>query len=455
MASISISVYSTLVNPANYFVGAVYDASSGSLLEFIAPTKPGGGYTDPFQITFLNSYTIGKVYRVIVWENTVNTGPGGTSRVSGSITPSSSTTSFRSDQRYIYGISSQFTSNTTIVDSSLIGWNISFEQFGSGTLAPGTDYTFDNTTGTIVLINGTTYQSGQNMIVHFLPQVTSGSAPPSSGVSSGGIVSVNTTLTNARANTAVYLQGSSGSFIATLPALSTMSDYQPIEFYSFGGNHINASLPCQGADKIQWNQLITQIILGQCESVTLFKANGVWNVKYPPFGINAAGELILSYLAAPINTIQAAGQLLSRSSYPRLWTFVQTLEAGCLTTEAAWASTTTINGIIYYTNKAKYTPGDGSTTFRVPLLYNYGSLKLIDGSSRFPGNLQPGQVGAFNANPLPIPIGDSFNGTAGGGWSGYVGRGQLNEAPATFNVDFNAGLENYPSNIGVYGLIRI
>lgn len=452
MAIVSVSVYSTIINPANYFVGGIYDASSGSLLEFIAPTKPGGGYTNPFQVTFVNSYTIGKVYRVIIWENTVNTGVGGTSRDSGSLTPSANSANFRPDEILTYGIDSQFTNNTTIVDATLIGWNISLEQFGSGTLSPGAgkDYTYDNTTGTIILVNGTTYQSGQKMVIHFQPQITA-SVPVSSGISSGLIKAVNTTMDNTYSNKAVYLQGSGGSFIMTLPALSTMSDYQPIEFYSAGGNHINATLLCAGADKIQWNALLTNIILGQSEMVTLFKANGVWNVKYPAFGINAAGELVLTYAKAPINTVMAAGQTLLRASYPRLWAFVQTLEAGCLTTEAAWANTSIVNGITYFVNKGKYTTGDLSTTFRVPLLYNYGSLKMVDGSTRYPGYLQPGQVGSFTANVL-VPMGDSFLGT---GPFTIVGRGAANLGNGVFSNSFNGGLENYPSNVGVYGLIRI
>ena len=118
---------------------------------------------------------------------TNNTGPGGTSRVSGSATPSSNSTSLRQDEVLVYGIDPEFTDNVTIVDQkTLIGWLISFEQFGSGTLTPGSapgsgvDYTYDITTGTIVLVNGTTYNSGQKMIIHFEPQISTGSAPPSS-----------------------------------------------------------------------------------------------------------------------------------------------------------------------------------------------------------------------------------------------------------------------------------
>src|SRR5579863_3643584 len=103
MATVSVSFSGTLINPANYFAFGIYDASNGSLLETVAPAK-GGGYTNPLQVTFLNSYTIGKVYRVIVWENTTAV-VGGTSRVSGSLTPSVNSTSLQPDKFYYYGTS--------------------------------------------------------------------------------------------------------------------------------------------------------------------------------------------------------------------------------------------------------------------------------------------------------------------------------------------------------------
>ena len=86
MATVSVSCAGALINPANFFAVGIYDASSNTLLETVVPVK-GGGYTNPFQVTFLNSYTNGKVYRVIWWENT-SAVVGGTSRCSSSLTPS-------------------------------------------------------------------------------------------------------------------------------------------------------------------------------------------------------------------------------------------------------------------------------------------------------------------------------------------------------------------------------
>jgi hypothetical protein len=449
MATISVSCAVSLINGANFFAIGIYDASSGSLLETIAPPK-GGGYLNPFQATGVNSYTLGKVYRVVVWENTTAV-VGGTSRVSGSVTPSSNSTSVRADKFYKYGVSSEMTSNTTIVDATIIGWGITLEQPGYGSLTPGTDYTYNSSTGTITMINGSTFQSGQQMVIHFQPQVATAVAAPSSGITSGRIITGTASLTNTDANTAIYLQGTGLGFVTTLPALSTMSDYQPIEFYSAGGSHINATLLCAGTDKIQWAfGQISQVILAQAEMIILFKANGVWNVKNPSSGIGNVGEIVMSYSGTELNTVPANGALLLRSSYPRLWNFVAGLSAG-VTSEASWVHTTVVNGITYFDNKGLYTTGDLSTTFRVPLLYNYGSLKVIDGSTRAPGSFQAGQVGAFTDTP-PLPIGDAF---LGSGPSTRFGRGTASPSNTSFSVAFNAGKENYPSNVGIYGLIRI
>lgn len=468
MATISVSVAAVLINPANFFAIGIYDASSGTLLETIAPTK-GAGYLNPFQATGVGVYTIGKVYRVVVWENTTAV-VGGTSRVSGSVTPSTNSTTFRADKFYTYGISSEMTNNTTIVDTTLIGWGISFEQYATGTLKPGTDYTFNSTTGTIVLINGTTYQNGQEMIIHFQPQVSSAPAPSSSGIQTGRVIATATALTSADANSAIYLQGSGGSFIATLPALSTMSDYQPIEFYSFGGNHIYATLLAAGTDKIQWNALRTKLFMRQATMVTLFKANGVWNVKGDTSPMTMVGEILYKYTNTDFPYILADGStggLISRTAYAGLFDYVQGLPAASITTEAAWANASVQDGITFFPNKAMWTMGDGSTTFRVPLLINQ-FIRGADGSTRQPGSFQadamlkhthPNNKAGTGGN---YPFGKGPTRTVGGDSGGFSLPDELTDAPFNYPGTNTLGTilsrvdtETRPENISLYALIRL
>jgi hypothetical protein len=55
---------------------------------------------------------------------------------------------------------------------------------------------------------------------------------------------------------------------------------------------------------------------------------------------------------APAGFVAAQGQLLSRTGYPDLWAFAQT-SGNMSVDDASWT-------------KGKYSPGDGSTTFRIP-----------------------------------------------------------------------------------------
>ena len=153
----NFSVKAALTNSANYLVAAIYDPSTSTptWLESQAPIKSGTFpyYPPSWPVTFLTNLTSGKTYLIIIWEcasNTTTSAPVGTIIVYGTFEPSANTTTVRSDLYLTYGTSTGFTNNTTYVDTTLEGWGISVENIGYGTLKPGTDYTFDSTTGTIV-----------------------------------------------------------------------------------------------------------------------------------------------------------------------------------------------------------------------------------------------------------------------------------------------------------------
>lgn len=469
MATVSVTCAGVLINPANFFAVGIYDASSNTLLETVAPVK-GGGYTNPFQITFLNSYAIGKAYRVIWWENTSGV-VGGTSRCSGSLTPSVYSPVFRADKFYTYGTSAEMTTNTTIVDPTLIGWGIGFELFGSGTLQPTVDYTFDPTTGTIVLINGMNYQNGQKVIVHFLPQITV--APTTSGgITTGRVIaSAADTLSAADKNSALFLQGSGGSFISTLPPLSTMSDFDVLEFYSYGGNHIYATLQCAGTDKIQWNALRTKLFMRQGTNLVLFKANGVWNVKGNTSPMDMIGEIIYKYTKTDFPYMLADGStggLLNRVTYAGLWDYVAGLTAGVVS-EATWGNSTTLDGITYFPNKGCWSTGDGSTTFRAPLLINE-FIRGADGSARQPGSFQADAMQTHRHDERMAGTAGSYpngktgaNEIVGGDTGGFNQPGKMSSVPygtpdGVTNVSLplaKIDTETRPENISLYALIRL
>lgn len=467
MSTISVSFQSSLINPANQYVAAAYDMSNLIVPVETFPITKGAGYPPTFQITFLNSYTANKFYRVILWENT-SAVAGGTSRCSGDIKASVNQTTLRQPLFLVYGIDAQFTDNVTINDASLIGWNIEFEQFGSGTLTPGggNDYTFDNVTnGRIILVNGTNYVNGQKMVIHFLPQISAAPAV-SSGVSTGRQIHVDTTLTSADSNSAIFMSGTAGSFITTLPALSTMTDYQPIEFYSAGGNHNYVTLLCQGTDKIQWNALRTKLFMRQATNITLFKANGVYNIKGDTTPMTMIGEILYKYTNTDFPYILADGTLINRGAYPGIFDYFQGLPGSAVTTEAAWANTSTPDGATYFLNKGLWTAGDGSTTIRVPLLIN----QFIRGAGglRTPGQLQIDSMLIHTHDTVMggtggvYPNGKTLNETVGGDTGGVTAGGKLSGTPFNAPGAGNVGTvitrvssETRPQNISLYALIRL
>lgn len=425
----SIGFQSALINSANFFVAALYDPSTSipTLLESIQVPKSGGIYPPDFQVTFLTNLTQDKVYRCILWESPDAT-PTGVSRVSGDFKASLNTIKLRGDLYLTADVSAGLASGTSgYVDptSSLVGWIYDLEQVGYGTLEPGAgkDYTLDGTTNDWTLINGSVIANLMKFVIHFQPQVSAAAQPPISAISSGRIITASENLTNSSKNKALYIQSATPAIVIGLPAIGSVADYDHVVLYSFGGSHINAVVNTNGTDKIQLDTQVTQVILGQAEKLDLFKANGVWNVDYLSPSFWLVGQYIYRPTKGEINTIFGDGSLLLRANYPRLTNYVLTrVLSTSKIAEASWANTSVVDGTPFFPNKAKWTEGDGSTTIRVPLLYDSGFLRAVDGITRFPGSQQMDALLDFQMDTL---TGD-FPGNPNGAGSIKLGGGYNN-----------------------------
>lgn len=153
----------------------------------------------------------------------------------------------------------------------------------------------------------------------------------------------------------------------------------------------------------------------------------------------------MSFDNSLINAVFANGGLLDRDVYPRLWEWVQGAGADIIVTDENWNN-------VALNNKGKFSYGDGSTTFRVPLLYTPGFFRGVDGSSRKAGSYEAEMVGAHNhpyKRTRTDTIGTRYEnnsirqGSDRGLWTGD-----------DVNTSNNTGTENRPSNIGVYYMIR-
>jgi hypothetical protein len=474
------------VSGSNWLVAAVYDPDAPLIVvaQYAFP-KPYTGQTQAVNFNGLDDI----VYTYICWESTT-TSPGGTSRNNFEIQPSNNAFNVREDLFLEADISPYFASGTNFYgpDSSLIGWDWYFERIPLGTQQPDVDYSktiagvatdISNTAsdGFKLLAPGDVFGMNEKAVIHFYPQVAaSPSAPTAKLISSTIILTSNTILDNTALGKSYLLQGSGGYFDVTLPDLSSISDNKPIFFLSSGGSHINVGIKCFGSQLFQWSGGSTsKLILAQNEQMMVYKltypdASQRWLVAQISDTVRMVGEIVLSYTKTEQNTLFLDGnQSLSRTNYARLWNFVNAMDADSRVTGAAWSHTFgPLDGVTYYDNKGKFSEGDGSTTFGLPLAFLYGFFRLVQGatSANKPGRLEVGTMFDHSHPTLTgtipgAPNGLSPSGTNGGYNGLHTSKSDLSgpafNRPGAGNdgsVLVRVGSEVRPDNIGIYASIR-
>ena len=190
--------------------------------------------------------------------------------------------------------------------------------------------------------------------------------------------------------------------------------------------------------------------MGQCETLRLFKANGVWNVDGNLDGVDRVGYFEMSLGNNLINTTAFDGGLRLRSQYPRLWAWA--LANGVIISDTLFNATDANGNFI---NQGFFTSGDGSTTFRMPKLTNY----FLRPAASAPGVFNDLQllahahatnysgVGTYGKGPVQVSDGFSSNPTLAtdlvSGATDFAG-----------NILSRTGAENRPSNVNYYLLCR-
>lgn len=455
---ISVSSQTTLLNISNYFVFALYDATAPTvLLESQQPAKP---YGNPLQISFNYNCLNGHIYIIKLWES-ANSTPTGIVRNSFSQSVNQNTDSalIKMDEYLEVGVTPElFVGANSYVNTDWAGWDYSIERLGYGTMTPGNslgesqNYEQDPTGGFTLTQSGDIFNDGEKFVVRFIPKVVSTTPPagtPSSLFSTGRVITANEILSLTDVGKALMIQSSTNRITLTLPSIATVQDYSFFYFYSFGGVHINAIIQAPGNDKFIGN--ISQIILGQNEVLKIFKAYGIWNIENDLPGVKQVGELVYNYgiVPYPVNTHPLDGQLVSRLDYPRIWKWVSNnLASNSIVSDTAWNNAFIIeDGNTYYTNKGFFSAGDGSTTFRFPLIDKYFIRPIDYANLRYPGSLeiQAIQAHAHNFNPSDQPgLSDNAN-----------DRNVMIPGNSNKVTSITGGIETRPTNIGVPLLIRI
>lgn len=484
------------VSAGNVLVMGIYKASAP--LALVASYELPGPYTGQTQLhTFTGLQNV--VYNYVLYESP-DGGADGTQLNYFDIQPSINSYNTRDPLSLVANTSAYFASGTNFYgpDPSLVGWNFYPDIPGTGILQYGVDYvkTVNGTPTTQddLTANGYEYLAaeysigdGEKSVLVFLPQLAATSTPDSGSViSSTSILTANTSLTNSAMGQSFLLQGSGPYFQVTLPALSSISDSIPISFYSAGGNHINVGIFVAGDGPFQWyrnwtdfssNNNSGHMYLGQSEALVIYKftrpdtLQPYWLVMSGGEGYRMTGEIIYDYSMIPINTVFANGQLLSRTTYARLWEFVQTAGSNVIA-DSAFNNTITVNGVTWQTNWGYFTTGDGSTTFRVPKLWAYSYLRLKAGVSGsgyangFCGDfsapyVQPHDAAMHGAGVITGGAGPLFlSRSSGGRYAG--GGGDTFGGSATVDQSLRTGAastasttgENLTAGFGIYALLR-
>jgi hypothetical protein len=396
------------------------------------------------------------MHNVTIFE-TSGTSPGGTVRANFALDPKYPTINLKLPVFAHAGTYPGFPSGgNTLTDASFIGWQVSDLQIrGVGPMEPLVEYSYDITTGIITELQaGYATGDGELWVIYFEPQVVT--QTPISGASSiwssVKLITADTALTTSDLGSCCLIQAAIATApIITLPALSLMPDNKPFYFLSDGGSHLNAILRAAGVDKILYNGLNTDFVLGQSESVWLFSytdlsSNKKWLAINVDANIKSVGEIIYNYRKTEINTIFADGSTYFRNQYPRLWNEIQKLDITQLISDATWLTGNS--------NRGYYSTGDGSSTFRVPNLFLNGFIRAVDSATRKAGNFQASGLGAVTAKITGFKIQKS------GSSNQIIAVGNINDANlgtaqgGNVIIDDGAG-ELRTNNVGTYALIRI
>jgi len=410
---------------ANKLVVAIYDSSAPTVV--VASQVFNAPHSAPVNVAFTGLSPI--IYIINTWESTDGSASG-VLRHSFIATPESQNTVSRADLFITAGVTTGFNAGATqYIDTSLVDWVYTVEQRGVGSLVIGTDIQIFSTGGW-AFINGYVVQGGEVFVMHFQPTISiqSGLTSQVAGAlyTDELLVTATITLDSTSLGKVVRLASTSATaFNVTLPPSSSSPNMKQICFLSQGGAHTMVNIVANGSDTINFlGQNLTSLALAQNEEIELYNYSGTWRVKSESTNLKSVGELLYSLSKLVPNTLVCDGRSLSRAQYPRLWNFINTkLDSSLIVSEATWNlqdSTVGSETYLLYPNKIKFSTGDGSTTFRLPVLVAStafgaldntsaprtigGFLRGIDDTKRMPGTLQVDGVGNYRADIPGIEV---------------------------------------------------
>lgn len=186
---------------------------------------------------------------------------------------------------------------------------------------------------------------------------------------------------------------------------------------------------------------------------------GAWVLQNPATGIFVSsvptGAIVnFPASAAPSGYLACAGQLVSRVTYAALWSFAQA-SGNISATDAGW-------------QVGQFSPGDGSTNFRLPQYGGYFMRSLDQGNGIDPGRtIGTAQSGQNQSHSHTIndpghahqPLGSQTTGAGSSGFlrgptDGVYGPSYTTSNVTGITVNSTGGSETRPINVSVLTCIK-
>jgi hypothetical protein len=323
-----------------------------------------------------------------------------------------------------------------------------------GPLALTDEYT--RTSTGIALVPPLAFTSGDSYFI--LISYPAGASPvaPSGPFNSEIDVTANATLDATYYNKTINCNGSGSRLVITLDHLGGVTDGSQFLFIDQeGGTQLQTKIIPQSGDFIKWKGTsMSEIWIGKGEWIILKKRGLFWKVVQAHEGLNMLGLRFSAQLKGHVNTLPEDGVLYDADDYPRAWWFINQLPS----TLAVVDNTLDSVGYTRPANKqGQFIYSITKRKFRTPNTQGLSEKALADFSTYnadasraydYPGGFQAEQVGQFS-DVVVLPLGNSFTGSPGGGWTQRPGKGDANPQNESYAQTFNSGKSNIVKNIGI------
>lgn len=254
-------------------------------------------------------------------------------------------------------------------------------------------------------------------------------------------VTANATLTKADIfQKLVVIDANFASIEILLPVLDVADAGLRVAMVTYRvGNQVTITSQASTADIMFGSNTRLKLFMGNADSVELIWIGTSWILASFNGNFSEVGMPDYGY-TQKANTVIANGSLISRTAFPRLWEYAQSLGTS-IVSDATWT------GVADY--KGFFSTGNGSTTFRVPDLRGM-FLRGLDLSRGISFGRNSENPGGYEADEFKAHS-HGYEGVTNPSGGGDGGRKSV---PAGKQTDTVGGLETRAKNIGLIPLIK-